>query len=171
MKKLHKCEFSVFHFLFLRNFSSLEDFEIFLLFQFCKLRCEYPLWCGDWLHHPSLHSNGNWRKYEVEIHKEKLRKSKWKSGCLHLFPEWKLFSFPIVLISFERKHWRKGNWKSTFETCSILREYKDKIASPLDGFGYKILQFETHKNTSDLINKFEQMHLIQREEWQKNYIL
>ena len=88
-------------------------------------------------------------------------------------PEWKLFSFPNVLISFERKHWRR-QWKSTFHSwikSAAFCAHKDKIAPSLDGFCYDMLQFETHKNTSYLINKFKQMHFIlrckcqQQKEW------
>ena len=104
-------------------------FHIFRYFWFPRLRCEYPLWCGDWLHQRWLHSNGNRRKYEVEIHK-KLRKSKWKSEVFTSSPKWKLFSLQNVLISFERKHWRKANGSGHFKSAHT----KTRLRPLLDGF-------------------------------------
>lgn len=48
-------------------------------------------------------------------------------------PEWKLFSLRNVLISFERKHWRKGNGSEQFKRAAFCAD-KDKIAAPSGWF-------------------------------------
>ena len=120
-------------------------FHIFRYFRFPRLRCEYPLWCGDWLHKRWLHSNGNRRKYEVEIHK-KNEEIQMEIRGLHLFPKWKLFSLQNVLISFERKHWRKGNGR--FQKCGILHAQRHNCDPSRWFFVTTYCNLNKHKNTS-----------------------
>ena len=70
-------------------------------------------------------------------------------------PEWKLFSLRNVLISFERKHWRKGSGSEQFKRAAFCAD-KDKITAPSGWFFVTtILQFEQTQ-------KIEPMHLLPR---------
>ena len=58
--------------------------------------------------------------------------------------KWKLFCFPNVLISFERKHDKRGNCcsrKSRIQTCGIV--HKDKIEVGTKVFCYHICDRNT----------------------------
>ena len=72
-------------------------------------------------------------------------------------PEWKLFSFPNVLISFERKHWRKANGSEHFKSVHT----KTRLRPLLDGFLLRHTAIWT--NTKIWISP---MHLLRRWECQ-----
>ena len=79
------------------------------------------------------------------LRKEKLRKSKWKSRVFSPHPSsGNCFAFPNVLISFERKHDKRGNCcsrKSRIQTCGIV--HKDKIEVSTKVFCYHICDRNT----------------------------